>query len=136
MQINNQSHTTNQARTLAPQQTQGDRPAVVFTPEADIIETPDSYVLDVYMPGVDENSADVTLENDVLSVRGRVQTTADSKLRLSYQEYEVGDYRRVFTLTENINRERVSASVRDGVLHLVLPKAEEAKPKRIEVKAA
>jgi len=109
---------------------------LVYTPEVDIVETPENYVLDVYMPGVNEQSAEATLENDVLTIRGQVQRSAKENLRLTYQEYEVGDYRRVFTLSDGVDRDRVSATVRDGVLHLVLPKSESSKARRIAIKAA
>jgi len=108
----------------------------VYTPEADVLETSDSYVLDVYMPGVTEKGAEATLENDVLTIRGRVEPSGHPNLRLTYQEYDLGDYRRVFTLTDGVDRERISATVRDGVLHLVLPKSESSKAKRISIKAA
>jgi HSP20 family molecular chaperone IbpA len=109
---------------------------VVYTPEADILETSGSYVVDVYMPGVTDKSAEATLENDVLTIRGQVDLTPRENVRLMHQEYRVGDYRRVFTLTDDIDRDHVSATVRDGVLHLVLPKAESSKAKRIAIKAA
>jgi len=109
---------------------------VVYTPAVDIIETPDSYELDVYMPGISDKTAEATLENDVLTIRGQVERSPKENLRLAYQEYEVGDYRRVFTVSDGVDRERVSATVRDGVLHLVLPKSESSKAKRIVIKAA
>lgn len=107
-----------------------------YTPESDILETADSYVLDIYMPGVTEKGAEATLENDVLTIRGRVDVPNQQDLKLVYQEYEVGDYRRVFTLTDGVDRDRISATVRDGILHLVLPKSEGSKAKRIAIKAA
>ena len=109
---------------------------VVYTPEADIVETRESYVLDVYMPGVSDKTAEATLENDVLTIRGQVKRPRRDTARLVHHEYRVGDYRRVFTLSDGVDREGVSASVRDGVLHLVLPKAESSKAKRIAIKAA
>jgi HSP20 family molecular chaperone IbpA len=114
-----------------------EKPAkLIFTPEADIIETADGYTVDVYMPGVSEATAEVTLENDALTVSGRVEQAEVANLRPVYREYETGDYRRVFTLADHVDRAKVSATVRDGVLHLVLPKAESSRPKRIAVKAA
>ena len=109
---------------------------VVFTPATDVIETADSYQVTVNMPGVREQDMEATLENDVLSIRGHAQPVQHPKMRLAYQEYEAGDYRRVFTLTDQIDREHISATVKDGVLHLVLPKSEGSKAKKIAIKAA
>lgn len=113
-----------------------DRPEAIFTPAANIMETADSYLLDVDMPGVSDKGVDLTLENDVLSIRGHVEPENHPNFRLAYQEYEIGDYRRVFSLSEHVDRNRIQATVKDGVLHLVLPKAESAKPRKIEVRAA
>jgi HSP20 family molecular chaperone IbpA len=88
------------------------------------------------MPGVNEKGVDVTLENDVLSIRGHVEIEEHPDFKLVYREYGVGDFRRVFTLSDEVDRERIQATVKDGVLHLVLPKAETAKPRKIEVRAA
>jgi len=55
---------------------------------------------------------------------------------LEYQEYEVGDYQRSFTLTEKINRDKIEATFKNGVLELHLPKAEPAKPKKISIKSS
>jgi HSP20 family protein len=109
---------------------------VVFTPAANITETADNYLLDVDMPGVSESGVDLTLENDVLSIRGRCEPESHPDFRPTYREYETGDYRRVFTLSREVDRNRIEATVKDGVLHLVLPKTENAKPRKIQVHAA
>jgi HSP20 family molecular chaperone IbpA len=132
MQLNQSLESAHPTAAMEPSEQSGP----VFTPEVDIIEAPDRYVLDVYMPGVTEQTAEVTLENDVLTIRGKVQPSIGQSHRLVYQEYQVGDYRRVFTLSEDVDRDHMSATVRDGVLHLIVPKAEGSKAKRIEVKAA
>jgi HSP20 family protein len=109
---------------------------VVFTPATNIVESSDGYVLNVEMPGVSDNGVELTLENDVLSIRGHVERETHPNFRLAHREYEVGDYRRVFTLSEEVDRDRIDATVKDGVLRLVLHKSERAKPRKIEVRAA
>ncbi len=111
------------------------RNRVVLTPPVDIYETNDDIVLTADMPGVDEKSVDITLEQDVLTVEGRMSETAPEGQRLEFQEYHVGDYRRVFTLATDVDRDRIQAEVKNGVLRLVLPKAEPAKAKKIQVRA-
>ena len=108
----------------------------VFLPAVNIYETKEHLVLMSDMPGVDEKSVEVSLENDVLTVQGRSVVGAPQGLEPAYAEYSSGDYRRSFTLSwDQINREGIEAVVKNGVLKVTLPKAEAAKPKRIAVKA-
>ncbi|MGC9397382.1 MAG: Hsp20/alpha crystallin family protein [Anaerolineae bacterium] len=100
------------------------RSRLAFVPRADIYETNEAIVLMTDMPGVDENSLDITLENDVLSIIGYVETAYPEGYGLSYGEYRVGDYQRSFTLSNKIDRDKIEATVKDGVLRLYLPKAE------------
>src|SRR6201984_3537641 len=111
-------------------------PRPVFLPPADIYETKDSIVVLAEMPGVPPEGVDLTLERRVLTIRGRSAAGDHTGYQRVYNEYTDGDYERVFTLSENIDRDRIEATLKDGVLHLVLPKAETAKPRRIELKAS
>ena len=107
----------------------------VFLPPADIYETKDSIVVLAEMPGVPPEGVDLTLERRVLTIRGRSAAGDHTGYQRVYSEYTDGDYERVFTLSENIDRDRIEARLKDGVLHLVLPKAETAKARKIELKA-
>jgi len=111
-----------------------DRP--VFVPPADIYETRDNIVVVAEMPGVAPDGVDITLERRVLTIRGRNAGYEHTGYQRVYNEYADGDYERVFTLSENIDRDRIEATLKDGVLHLVLPKSETAKPRKIELKAS
>jgi HSP20 family molecular chaperone IbpA len=108
-----------------------ERPA--FVPRADVYETGDTIVVVADMPGVDENSVDITLEDNVLTINGYVEPMAPEGYGLAYAEYRVGDYVRAFTVSDQIDRNGIEATVRDGVLRLYLPKAEEAKLHKIPV---
>lgn len=112
------------------------RAVKVYHPVVDIVERAKEIVLTADMPGVDDKSIDITLEKNVLTIYGKVDIDVPEKYRASYVEYGVGDYRRSFTLSEEIDRQRIEATVKNGVLKLVLPKAEAAKTKKIEVRAA
>lgn len=112
------------------------RAGKVFIPAVDILDAEDRLILLADMPGVDEKSIDVTLEQDLLTIQGNVNWTAPEDFSPMYAEYEIGDYRRSFTVDETIDRDRIEATYRNGVLHLILPKAEPAKPKKIQVRAA
>lgn len=110
------------------------RSGKVFTPPVDIYESAEEVVLLVDMPGAGEQSIDITLEQNILTLQGRVDSLAPEGFTLNYQEYETGDYLRSFTLSDTVDRDKISASYKDGVLQLHLPKAEPAKPKKIAVK--
>ena len=111
-------------------------PRPIFMPAADIYETGDNIVVLAEMPGVAPDGVEITLERRVLTIRGRSGANEHSSYQRVYTEYADGDYERVFTLSENINRDRIEATLKDGVLHLVLPKAESAKARSIELKSA
>jgi HSP20 family protein len=108
----------------------------VFVPRADIYETPDQVVLLVDMPGVASDGVDITLEKRTLAIRGYAADQQRENYRQIYAEYSAGDYERVFTLSEDIDRDAIEASQKDGVLRLVLPKAAPAKARKIELKTA
>jgi HSP20 family protein len=118
--------------------TQNHNPAErkVFLPAVKAWETAEEIVILADMPGADEKSVDITLENSVLTLQGRTQTEDPAGNELLYAEYIPGDYRRSFTLaTEQIDTDKITASMKNGVLKVVLPKSETVKPRRIEVKA-
>ena len=107
----------------------------VFTPLTDIYETDEEIVLVADMPGVDDKSIDITLEKNVLSINGTVPNVKIENYNLTYAEYAVGDFVRSFTMPEKIDRERIQATVKNGVLRLHLPKSTESKTHKIAVKS-
>lgn len=107
----------------------------LYAPLVDIIEEKDNLFLIADMPGVDENSVDITLEKNLLTIYGAVEPDIPENHRLVSAEYGIGDYQRTFTLSDEIDREKIEARVRNGVLRLTLPKAAEARTRKIKVKA-
>jgi len=106
----------------------------VFVPKVDIIETGDAMVMYADMPGIDEKSIEVTLEKNVITVAGTVRPQEFSGRSIAYAEYDVGDYERTFTISDEVDRERIEAIVKDGVLKLTLHKAPQAEAKKITVR--
>ncbi|MGE0682345.1 MAG: Hsp20/alpha crystallin family protein [Candidatus Binatia bacterium] len=104
-----------------------------YVPEVDIYETQDGLWLWADMPGVDENSLEVRVADGVLSIEGQVALQEYDSLDPVYTEYNVGNYARRFSLSNEIDAEHIKARMTDGILALELPKAERAKPKRITV---
>lgn len=110
------------------------RSQACFAPAVDIYERDNAMLLIADMPGVDEKSVDITLENNVLTIQGTVEPPYRGEYQLIYSEYELGDFRRAFTLTDEIDRDKIEATVKSGVLTVVLPKAAAAAARKIEVK--
>jgi len=108
-------------------------PTRTYVPTADIFETEAALTVSLEMPGVDKGAVDVNVEDGVLTVEGRLDFSKYQDMQPVYTEYNVGNYRRSFSLSNKIDQGRISADVSDGVLTLVLPKAEEAKPRRIAI---
>ena len=111
------------------------REGACYVPRSDIYETDDDIVVLVDMPGVDENSIDITLEKNILTINGYVEPEEHQDYSLMFAEYGVGDYERSFRLSDEIDRDNIAASMKNGVLRLKLPKAGPAKTRKISVKA-
>lgn len=105
-----------------------------FLPDVDIYESGDALHLRADMPGVKDHDVQVTLENSILTIEGKVLVDTYQGLAPLYTEYNVGNYFRQFELNETLDESKISARMKDGVLELELPKGEAAKPRRIEVK--
>jgi HSP20 family protein len=112
------------------------RSNVCFRPNVDIIETKDDLQLVADMPGVKSDSIDIRFEDGLLTVHGTVEPRWDEQSAMLLNEYGLGDFRREFRVSEQVDAGRISAAYADGVLRVTLPKAEAAKPRKIEVKAA
>jgi HSP20 family protein len=119
----------------APERVERTRAARVFSPQVDILERKEDIVVTADMPGVDEKSVDISLEKNILTIYGAVEEETLTGYRPFYAEYGLGDYERVFTLSDEIDRDRIQATVKNGVLKVVLPKAEGAKSRKITVRA-
>ncbi|MEO5358020.1 MAG: Hsp20/alpha crystallin family protein [Nitrospirae bacterium YQR-1] len=122
--------------TAAVEKPERTRASKVYTPAVDIVEKAGEIVLTADMPGVDEATVDVTLKDNVLTIYGAVEPVVPEGYTLSYSEYKVGDYERSFTLSDQIQKDRIEAKLQNGVLKLVLPKVEEVKSRKIEIKTA
>jgi HSP20 family molecular chaperone IbpA len=109
-------------------------PTRVFVPIADIYETNDALTVILEIPGVEKNNVDVRVEDDILRVTGQLDLSKYKGLLPLYTEYNIGNYARNFRLSNKIDQNKIAAELKDGVLWLTLSKAEEAKPRTIEIK--
>ncbi|MBI4634318.1 MAG: Hsp20/alpha crystallin family protein [Deltaproteobacteria bacterium] len=110
----------------------------IFVPKVDIYETRDAIVIIADMPGVSTDSVEVTLEKNILTIKGTaLAPTRTGSYTAVYAECEPGgEYRRNFTISNEVDREKIEATVKNGVLRLTLRKAELLKVRKISVKAA
>lgn len=120
--------------TEGPERTRQTR---VYLPKVDIMTNGDVFTILADMPGVSEGDVDITLDKDVLTIRGFVsEMEMPEGYDMAVGEYGVGDYERSFTISDEVDRENIEATLSNGVLRVTLPKAPEAQTKRIAVKAA
>jgi HSP20 family protein len=121
----------------APASTRDEREPQVptFTPLIDIHEGPDGLVLEADLPGAAEPNLRIQLEDNVLSLHAKVDSPAPPEARLLHEEYVLGDYQRSFILGDEVDRDRITAELTNGVLRLVLPRADRARTRRIEIKS-
>jgi len=108
----------------------------MYVPGVDIAETGDAIMLIANMPGVDEKDVDIVLEKNILTITGTFDPEYNKNYRIAYAEYNVGNYRRAFEISSDIDRDKIDATVKNGVLKLILPKAGPAKTKKIKVRVA
>jgi HSP20 family molecular chaperone IbpA len=108
-------------------------PARFYLPDTDIYETDDALTVVMEMPGVEKKDVQVSLEDDVLRVEGRIDFAKYEGLEPLYTEYNVGHFSRSFSLSDKIDQQEISAQLEDGVLTLTLKKAKEAQTRRIPI---
>ncbi len=116
-------------RPLSPQPVDTEREYI--TPQVNIVETKEGYVLEAEMSGVTKEGLDISLEDNVLTLVGR-RTPAPAGAPL-YRESQTADFRRVFELDPSIESGKINARIEQGILTLTLPKAEKVKPRKITV---
>lgn len=108
-----------------------------WLPPVDIFQDQDNLVLRAEVPGVDKDNIDVRVENGVLTLQGDRKTETDLDDKNAFRRERIfGRFARSFTLPTTVDATRITAKYRDGLLEIVLPKAEAAKPKRVEIQAA
>jgi HSP20 family protein len=106
-----------------------------YTPPIDIHEGPDGLTLEADLPGATERSLRIELEDNILTLYARIDPPAPDGARLVHEEHRVGDYHRSFILSDEVDRDRITADLNNGVLRLFLPKADRARTRRIEIQA-
>ena len=106
----------------------------VIVPPVDIYETDNEYTLKADMPGVIKENLEITLDNNRLEINGKVVEDELEEGNLKYSEYKLYNFHREFNVGRDINGNAITANLDHGVLTLILPKKEEVKPQKIEIK--
>jgi len=110
-------------------------PQPAYTPPIDIHEGADGLTLEADLPGATERNLHIHLEDNVLNLYAKIDSPAPEGARLVHEEYRLGDYHRSFILSDEVDRDRITADLKNGVLRLFLPKADRARTRRIEIKS-
>jgi len=116
------------APSVPPTETQ-----VVFTPPIDIFETAAGLVLLADLPGVAPDSLELQVQDNKLTLFGRVDPKLPEGAQVIHQEYQVGHFLRSFILSDEVDHENISAKLNHGVLEVILPRAQRGEPRRIPV---
>ncbi len=107
---------------------------LVFTPPIDIYETDEGLLLRADLPGVSLDTLELQVQDNKLTLFGRMQPCIPEGAQLLHQEFETGDFLRSFILSDEVAHERISAKLNHGVLEVLLPTAPKAEPRRIQVR--
>jgi HSP20 family protein len=112
------------------------RSDAALMPPVDVIEDSTGITLRADLPGVPKDKLKLQVEADTLTIEGEVSITMPESMEATYAEVSVPRFRRVFTLSKELDTGKVSAEFRHGVLSLRIPKAEHAQPRRIDIKVS
>lgn len=124
----------NDTRTVAPREAAPSQAALM--PPVDVIEDSTGITLFADLPGVPKEKLNLQVEDDTLTIEGEVSFAVPDGMAPSYIEVNLSRYRRVFTLSKELDPSKVNAELANGVLKLRIPKAEHAQPRRIEIRAS
>lgn len=122
-------------KALEKKETAAEREKNTYLPAVDVLERERQILLLAEMPGVDEKSIDLTIEEDVLTIRGASLDHRIDGYDVLYAEFEPCAFERSFRISSDIEREKIEAVCKNGILTVTLPKAQRAQPRKIAVKS-
>ena len=124
-----------ETRNLEKRETR-ESPVAPLVPAVDIVEDKEGIVLRADLPGVSKENLAIGVEGDNLTIEGTVALGETPQLQAVYAEVRVAQYQRTFVLSRDLDTEKIDAALANGVLTLRIPKREQARPRRVEVKTA
>ena len=117
----------------AVEKRQGNKPTL--TPPADIVQQDSSYYIIMDMPGVNKDDLNISIDKQVLTVEAETELSISQGEKFLENEFSEAVYSRKFTLSDAVDKNNIKANLKNGLLKLHLPKAEEEQPKKIEIQA-
>lgn len=120
----------------ARQSQPGGREQPAMTPRVDVLEDGMGITLLADLPGVSRDALEIQVEGDSLTIEGQVSPATPEAMEATYAEVRVPRFRRMFTLSRELDGSRIEAQLKDGVLRLRIPKQEHAQPRRVQVKVS
>jgi len=108
---------------------------VIFSPYTDILEKEDGFYIFMDLPGVEKDSLELDLKENELEIKAKTSWSKPEKTKDVHLEFVPGYFKREFTLSDIVDKDKIKANLKNGVLSLFLPKAEKAKPKKIQITA-
>lgn len=106
----------------------------ICKPATDVVSCEDGIKIFMDLPGADDKSTEISIENNVLSVKASYSDAVGEMFRTLHREFDECDYQREFTLPKNVSCQKINAFMKDGVLEIFLPFSDEVKPRKIEIK--
>jgi len=119
-------------KTIEPAAGEPTRQGIMYTPQVDIVEDPEAITVYADLPGVRRENLTIDVREGILSLTATVEALPNNWEPM-YHEYQVGGYERRFAVSDRIDTDKINANLTNGVLTLVLPKAEAQKPRKIKV---
>lgn len=110
------------------------RDEVALMPPVDVVEDPNGITLFADLPGVSRETLNLRVEAETLTIEAEMALTVPEGMQPSHAEVQIPRYRRVFTLSKELDPEKVTAELKNGVLKLTIPKAEHAQPRKVQIR--
>jgi HSP20 family molecular chaperone IbpA len=129
------TNTDMQRKQKPPQEVEASKVRETVVPLVDIYAKEHEIVIEADMPGVGEKDVEIKLENNLLTLSGRVAAQDPREHEIVYREYAPADFERSFTLNDDVDRDGIKARMKNGLLRVVIPKAKEKQPRKIAVEA-
>jgi len=126
----------NQNTNVTKRSNESARPEPALLPPVDVIEDASGITLFADLPGVPKDKLNLQLQSDSLTIEGEVALETPEGMESGFAEVRLPRYRRVFTLSKELDSEKASAEFKNGLLKLRIPKAEHVQPRKIDIKVA